>query len=110
MSAEGDLQLALATIEEMAEERHLLHSSLGKGDMFWGCSKTACKKASEFLRGKQRPFCKARAAGTAGGNDPQDCDWPWCCCDPVVGRILSAIQEQGLEIVKVKEATRSDNG
>ncbi len=97
-----DIRLCLTMIEEMAEERHLLHSSIGKGDRFWGCSKSPCKKASEFLRGKQRPFCKASAAGTAGGNDPQDCDWPWCICDPVAGRVLAAISEQGLKIVKEK--------
>lgn len=26
--------------------------------------------------------CAAREQGTAGGNDPADCDWPWCGCDP----------------------------
>ena len=49
-----DIQLCLATIEEMAEERHLLHSSIGKGDRFWGCSRPCCKKVSEFLRGKRK--------------------------------------------------------
>ena len=24
--------------------------------------------------------CAARAQGTAGGNDPADCDWPYCGC------------------------------
>jgi hypothetical protein len=38
-------------IERMAEERHLLHSSFGKGDRFWGCSRGPCKAASQYLRG-----------------------------------------------------------
>lgn len=25
--------------------------------------------------------CAARRQGTAGGNDPADCDWPHCGCD-----------------------------
>lgn len=99
-ATDDELQLALAEIEAMAEERHLLHSSIGKGDRFWGCSKMPCKRASDFLRGKRKPFCKARANGTAGGNDPQDCDWPWCGCDPLADRVLAAISEQGLKIVK----------
>jgi hypothetical protein len=93
-----ELRLALAMIEEMAEERHLLHGAIG--ERFWGCSRPCCKKASAFLRGQRRPYCAARTAGTAGGNDPQDCDWPFCGCDPVAGQVLAAIQESGLEIVR----------
>jgi hypothetical protein len=95
-----DLRLALTIIEEMAEERHLLHSSLGKGNRFWNCSRPVCQKAAKFLREQPKPYCKARAAGTAGGNIGQDCDWPWCGCDPVADRVLAAIQDQGLKIVK----------
>lgn len=28
--------------------------------------------------------CAARRQGTAGGNDPADCDWPYCGCDESV--------------------------
>jgi hypothetical protein len=101
-----ELRLALAFIEEQAEERHMLHGDAREAwrSNFWNCSRSCCKKAAEFLRGKRRPFCKARAASTAGGNDPQDCNWPWCGCDPLADRVLAAIQEQGLVIVK--EGTR----
>lgn len=101
---ESELQRARALIEELAEERHMLHSQNNPSG-FWNCTRTPCKKTSEFLRGLWRPYCKARAASTAGGNDPVDCDWPWCGCDPVADRVLAAIQDQGLEIVK-REAHR----
>jgi hypothetical protein len=38
-------------IERMAEERHLLHSSPGREDRFWNCSRGPCKAASQYLRG-----------------------------------------------------------
>lgn len=91
----AELRLAMTRIEDMAEERHLLHGSVASN--FWNCSRPCCQQAAAFLRGRQRPFCKARAGS---GADVQDCDWPWCGCDPVADRVLAAIQEQGLEIVK----------
>lgn len=48
--------------------------------------------------------CKARMAGTAGGNDPQDCDWPRCGCDPYANKVIEGIEESGYEIVPVKIA------
>ena len=44
--------------------------------------------------------CKARAAGTSGGIDPQDCDWPFCDCDPKANEVIAAIEESGYKIVK----------
>lgn len=42
------------------------------------------------------PFrCKAREQGTAGGNDPADCDWPKCGCDPYAERVIDALEEAG---------------
>lgn len=46
-----DLRKAMAFIERMAEERHMLHGA--NPDRFWGCSRPCCKAASEFLRGTQ---------------------------------------------------------
>lgn len=43
--------------------------------------------------------CAARKAGTAGGNSPQDCNWPFCGCDPHAEKVLEAIQESGYVIV-----------
>jgi hypothetical protein len=37
--------------------------------------------------------CKAREQGTAGGNDPADCDWPDCgCCDEQEGDLETTIK------------------
>lgn len=38
-------------IEEMAEERHMLHGA--NRDAFWGCSRGPCRVASAFLRNDQ---------------------------------------------------------
>jgi len=34
--------------------------------------------------------------------EPQDCNWPFCGCDPKANKILNAIDEAGYEIVKKK--------
>ena len=39
--------------------------------------------------------CAARAQGTAGGNDPADCDWPVCDCDPHAAKVIAALHESG---------------
>ena len=88
-------ELRRCEIERMAGERHLLHSSLGKEDGFWGCSRGPCKRAAEYLRGLRPWRCAARHAGTAGGNHPQDCNWPFCGCDPAASRVLEAVEESG---------------
>lgn len=41
--------------------------------------------------------CKARASAS---DPPQDCDWPFCGCDPRADKVLATLQECGLEIVK----------
>jgi len=106
-----DLERTRAWIEERAGERHLLHSSLGKENRFWGCSRGPCQCAATFLRGFVRYRCKAREAGTAGGNDGQDCDWPFCGCYPEVTAALIAVEESGRfvpreEVEQIKAAER----
>jgi len=39
--------------------------------------------------------CAARKAGTAGGNDPQDCDWPFCGCDTQATKVMETLLECG---------------
>jgi len=39
--------------------------------------------------------CKARATNM-GANDPQDCNWPMCGCDPYADKVIEALQESGL--------------
>lgn len=50
---------------------------------------------------KQEVLCAARHSDT-GANDPQDCDWPFCGCDPKADAVIEAIQESGFTLVKVK--------
>lgn len=40
--------------------------------------------------------CAARNQNTAGGNDPAECDWPVCGCDPYADRVIAALQESGI--------------
>jgi hypothetical protein len=40
--------------------------------------------------------CAARRQGTAGGNDPADCDWPVCGCDPHASKVIEAIEDRGV--------------
>lgn len=39
--------------------------------------------------------CKARAANM-GANDPQECNWPLCGCDPYADKVIAALEEHGL--------------
>ena len=39
--------------------------------------------------------CGAAKQGTAGGNDPADCDWPVCGCDPYATKVIETLQERG---------------
>lgn len=38
--------------------------------------------------------CAAKS-GNTGANDPQDCDWPVCGCDPQADKVIAALQEMG---------------
>lgn len=40
--------------------------------------------------------CGALKQGTAGGNEPVDCDWPVCGCDPYASAVIEALHEIGL--------------
>jgi len=51
--------------------------------------------AAPSLAGTQPTTCKARAAGTAGGNYPQDCDWPFCGCDERATKAMETLLECG---------------
>ena len=42
--------------------------------------------------------CKARNA--PGNPEPQDCDWPHCDCDPAANRVMGALQEEGLTLIR----------
>jgi hypothetical protein len=40
--------------------------------------------------------CGARRQGSIGGNDPADCNWPICGCDPYADKVIEALLEMGL--------------
>ena len=44
--------------------------------------------------------CAARKQGSAGGNDPADCDWPFCGCDPYADKVLAVVEESALAALK----------
>ena len=43
--------------------------------------------------------CRYRNSGV-GGNDPQECSWPECGCDPAANRVFQHLDECGFEITK----------
>jgi hypothetical protein len=44
---------------------------------------------------------KCKAQPTA--DPPQDCNWPWCGCDPAVDKVLAAIQESDMALITSAE-------
>lgn len=48
------------------------------------------------MSGDSEWTCAARKQGTAGGNDPADCDWPACGCDPYANKVIDALYESGV--------------
>jgi hypothetical protein len=48
--------------------------------------------------------CKARSSS---GPETQDCDWPFCGCDPHADKVIEAIQESGFAIRKIDAAAPS---
>ncbi|MFK4507677.1 hypothetical protein LPJ38_24160 [Bradyrhizobium daqingense] len=49
---------------------------------------------------KPRWQCAVRQRKLASAEIAQDCDWPFCGCDPYADKVLDAIAESGLKIVK----------
>lgn len=61
------------------------------------------------LETKRPPWeCAARKQGTAGGNDPTDCDWPGCQCDPYANKVMAALDEAGFELIKKRSAADAE--
>lgn len=46
--------------------------------------------------------CQANVANTAGGNDPQDCGWPLCGCDPYADKVIETLNESGFYVVPIE--------
>lgn len=45
-------------------------------------------------------ICDALKQGTAGGNDPADCGWPVCGCDPHATKVIQTIEDAGYRFVR----------
>lgn len=58
----------------------------------------ACGDVRHFNPGTLSGWrCKANIA--TGANDPQDCDWPTCDCDPYAAKVIDALCDGGWSIV-----------
>lgn len=57
------------------------------------------REQGERAGGQDAVLCAAKHSDT-GANDPQDCDWPFCGCDPKADKVIEAIQESGFTLVK----------
>lgn len=75
-----------------------------KGDEVFGSGEQSADRAASSAAVEPSPLykgsvaawtCKARAQGTAGGNDPADCDWPVCGCDPHADKVIAVLEESG---------------
>lgn len=65
-----------------------------------GVETTAFVDGSETVSWK----CMARHSNM-GANDPQECNWPICGCDPHADRVIEALQESGILPEAKQEAT-----
>ena len=59
MTIENDLRRAKLFVEELAQDRHMLHGA--RATAFWNCSRNCCRKAAEFLRGEYVPMLPEEA-------------------------------------------------
>lgn len=89
----GDRDQAILVGDEddndIAEFYHNEHATVGQS------YETALALAHKLVETSSWE-CGARKQGTAAGNDPADCNWPVCGCDPYADKIISALQEMGL--------------
>lgn len=85
---------ALEWYGEQARLARLIHSGgeAGRHALAADGGKRARAVLSETEAGRA---CKARA-GRTDANDPQDCNWPVCGCDPHADKVIAALDEMGL--------------
>lgn len=74
--------------EEAARKSYLeIYGSLGAGfPMF---------KRGYLAAMPSAPSWSCGARGSTGANDPQECNWPMCGCDPYADKVIAALQEHG---------------
>lgn len=72
----------------------------------WPCETAKRQEVAlgrDSVETRAAPACAARRLNL-GANDPQDCDWPFCGCDPRADRVLDAIEESGAQLVRSNAA------
>lgn len=74
------------------------------GSLYNQCEQAPCAWCSEskdaieaLLQPATTHECKARKSAC---DPPQDCDWPFCGCDPVADRVIEAIEDSGRYVPK----------
>ena len=68
------------TTAQIIERLEILWRKL-EGEGMYVSANTVELAIGEIKRPKAAFKCAALVQGTAGGNDPADCDWPHCGCD-----------------------------
>jgi hypothetical protein len=63
------------------------------------------QRAARGIAERIRETFRLHRNSGAGGNDPQECAWPHCGCDPAANRVLEHIQECGFVIVRESDVT-----
>jgi hypothetical protein len=61
----------------------------------WMAAPELLQIARTYLNWGSSFTCAARRQGTAGGNDPVDCDWPVCGCDDHAMKVIESLEESG---------------
>lgn len=95
---DGDATQDTANAAFLALSANYVRSILNSPD------EAAVERAEDVERVAREPFkreaqtwkCAARQQGTSGGNDPTDCEWPACGCDPYAEKVIAALEEMGL--------------
>lgn len=88
----------------VAKRIHERGSAGLSGDEIHALARGFAAYALEDVLRSQRPVpsnlwvCKARL-GNPGANDPQDCNWPLCGCDPHADRVIEKLNEVNLYVV-----------
>jgi hypothetical protein len=56
-----------------------------------------------------RTFNCGALLSDVGTSDPQECNWPFCACDPHAEKVIAAILESGFSIVKDEDLLKIRN-
>lgn len=105
----------IADAELRRDMAALLRHALEKNHKLDPCQCSPCEKIAELAGadiieragGQDAVLCAAKHSDT-GANDPQDCDWPFCGCDPKADKVIEAIQESGFTLVKDEDLLKDD--